>query len=326
MADSSLADYIKTNKIRPFQRGAGATNKGPKKPGTQKNKKQQGAVKKVQNKKQQGGVKKTQNKKQQGGVKKQQGGIKKAKNIQRGGFKAMRGQATRGRGQARGNWRPRAADNVARTFQTLKKPAPVQTGGPGKITISNLDFGVSEQDLKELFSEIGSLKKAAIHFNAQGKSMGVADLVYARRADALKAIKQYNDVALDGRQMKMRLEGQTPQAVSGMAQRLKLNPVKRLNRGAAPVRGGRGGQRGTFRGRGGQRGASRGRGAARGQKSQRGQGATRGRGTAGRGRGGNKGNKKVNNNTKKQKQQKPKPVTVEELDAQLDAYINSKDA
>jgi len=307
MADSSLAEYIKANKIKP-NRNPGAANKVPKKPGQQKKKAQQNGVKKVQKKKvqnkgQQNGVKKVQKKGQQNGVKKvKQGGIKKAKNAQKG------------------NWRPGAAATVARKFTPFNKPAQAQVQiktGPGKIQIKNLDFGVSDQDLKDLFSEFGSLKMAAIHYNAQGKSMGVAHLVYARQADAVKAMKQYNGVALDGREMKITLEGQ--QQVQN-----KPTMVKRLSRGAAPIRG-RGGMRGTFRGRGGfrgqgqkfarggakgGRGAFRGQGAKRGQKSNRGQGATRGRGGAKKGRGA----KKV----------AQKPPTKEELDAQLDAYINTK--
>jgi len=304
MADSSLAEYIKTNKIKP-NRNPGAANKVAKKPGQQKKKAQQNGVKKVQKKKvQQNGVKKVQKKGQQNGVKKQ-GGIKKAKNAQKG------------------NWRPGAAATVARKFTPFNKPAQAQIQlktGPAKIQIKNLDFGVSDQDLKDLFSEFGSLKMASIHYNAQGKSMGVAHLVYARQADAVKAMKQYNGVALDGREMKITLEGQ---------QQVQNKPtiVKRLSRGAAPIRG-RGGMRGTFGGRGGFRnfrgqgqkfakgGAKGGRGQAqgakRGQKANRGQGAKRGRGAAKKGRGG----KKV----------VQKSFTKEELDKQLDAYINTKTA
>lgn len=301
MADSSLAEYIKANKIKP-NRNPAAANKVAKKPGQQKKKAQQNGVKKVQKKKvQQNGVKKVQKKGQQNGVKKQ-GGIKKAKNAQKG------------------NWRPGAAATVARKFTPFNKPAQAQIQlktGPAKLQIKNLDFGVSDQDLKDLFSEFGSLKMASIHYNAQGKSMGVAHLVYARQADAVKAMKQYNGVALDGREMKITLEGQ--QQVQN-----KPTMVKRLSRGAAPIRG-RGGMRGTFGGRGGFRnfrgqgqkfargGAKGGRGqvAKRGQKSNRGQGAKRGRGAAAKkGRGG----KKV----------VQKSFTKEELDKQLDAYINTK--
>jgi len=149
---------------------------------------------------------------------------------------------------------------------------------------------------------------AAIHYNAQGKSMGTASLVYARRGDAIKAIKQYNGVALDGRTMNLKLEG----AQGGFQ---NTSPVKRLGRGAVGVRGnrgagrgGRGGARGKFVPRGGQKG----RGGARGRGGQKGRGGARGRG--GRGRGG-RGGKAA---------QKAKPKTAEELDAELDAYIQTK--
>lgn len=317
MADSSLAEYIKANKIKP-NRNPGAPNKGPKKPGQQKKNKNQNLQKTKQ-----GGVKKAKNQqnvkkgKNQQNVKKgkNQQNVKKAKN-QMNGF--VGGQATK-------KWRPKAANNIVKNFQSFNKPAAPQVQiktGPAKIQITNLDFNVTEDDVKELFGEFGGLKKAAIHFTAQGKSMGVADLVYARRADAIKAIKQYNGVQLDGRPMKIHLQDQQQQ----QQQPKKPNILKRLSRGAAPItkgmRGntkGRGnlrgtfkprGQRGTFKARGGQRGAFNNRGGQRGTFKQR--GGARGGAAA-------KGAKK-----QVKKKQVKKEVTVEDLDKQLDAYIQAK--
>ena len=72
-----------------------------------------------------------------------------------------------------------------------------------KLFISNLDWGVTNKDLKELFGEYGALKSFNVHFNAQGKSQGTADVVFRNRSEALKAMKMYNGRTLDGRVMQI---------------------------------------------------------------------------------------------------------------------------
>ncbi|XP_051571076.1 polymerase delta-interacting protein 3-like isoform X2 [Myxocyprinus asiaticus] len=68
-----------------------------------------------------------------------------------------------------------------------------------KITVNNLHPRVSEEDIMELFCVCGALKRARL------VKVGVAEVVFVRKEDAVSAYRKYNNRCLDGQPMKCNL-------------------------------------------------------------------------------------------------------------------------
>ncbi|XP_028550669.1 THO complex subunit 4C isoform X2 [Dendrobium catenatum] len=188
--------------------------------------------------------------------------------------------------------------------------------GGTKLYISNLDYGVSNEDIKELFSKVGDLKRSATHFDRNGRPSGSAEVVYARRSDAIAAVKRYNNVQLDGKPMKIEIIGNNlglpiaprVNVVGGANGRGKRTVVMtpEFGQGTGSFKQLLGWNRARGRGRGHSLGQTIDAGIARGRNLRgRGRGLGRG-GTRGRGRG--RGGKQLVRKT------------AEDLDKELETY------
>ncbi|MGH7138423.1 MAG: RNA recognition motif domain-containing protein [Pirellulales bacterium] len=91
---------------------------------------------------------------------------------------------------------------------SLFESFPTNTNGgqlmPSKLYVGNLAYAVSNDDLQQLFSQVGQVQSVAIitdKFSGQSKGFGFVEMASAD--DAAKAIQQFNETELKGRNIKV---------------------------------------------------------------------------------------------------------------------------
>lgn len=67
-----------------------------------------------------------------------------------------------------------------------------------RLIVTNLHKEVTDAELKELFEQMGKVKRCGIHYDDSGKSKGEADVEYEKSEDAYKAIEYLNYAEVEG--------------------------------------------------------------------------------------------------------------------------------
>ena len=75
---------------------------------------------------------------------------------------------------------------------------------PSKLYVGNLAYSVTNSDLEQLFAQAGPVQSVAVitdRVSGQSKGFGFVEMENA--ADAAKAIQQFNETELKGRNIKV---------------------------------------------------------------------------------------------------------------------------
>ena len=75
---------------------------------------------------------------------------------------------------------------------------------PSKLYVGNLAYTVSNDDLQDLFSQVGQVQSATVitdKFSGQSKGFGFVEM--SNSDEASKAISQFNETELKGRNIKV---------------------------------------------------------------------------------------------------------------------------
>lgn len=92
-------------------------------------------------------------------------------------------------------------DRIATNLKEGKSP---KYTGDSKLYVGNISFDSSEEDLIELFSEVGELGSIALVRDDQGRNRGFGFVTMRTEADGKAAMEKLNGIELNGRNLAVR--------------------------------------------------------------------------------------------------------------------------
>ncbi|GAC97280.1 hypothetical protein PHSY_004865 [Pseudozyma hubeiensis SY62] len=93
---------------------------------------------------------------------------------------------------------PRNGSSRAPMFFPQDKSEVNEVNPTGKLTIENLHYEVTERDLKDLFGSIGPVTKAYIRYDRSDRSTGKAVVIYENPNHALQAKNEFDGAKAKG--------------------------------------------------------------------------------------------------------------------------------
>jgi len=115
----------------------------------------------------------------------------------------------------------------ARLATTTKGTTNISPQPVEKIVVSNLPSDVNEAQVKELFqTTVGPLREVNLHYDSNGRSKGVATVIFQKKGDGNKAYQQYNNRLIDGKR---------PMKIEVVVDPSRLAPIPTLASRVAPA-------------------------------------------------------------------------------------------
>eukprot|EP00210_Caulerpa_lentillifera_P009265 g8830.t1 len=96
---------------------------------------------------------------------------------------------------------------VQQQQQSARYRAPLANPPIQKLFLSNLGYRVSQNDIVELFSQIGPLKSARVNYDRSGRSLGTGEVTYEVPAHAAVAERRFNGILIDSQPLVVEKSG-----------------------------------------------------------------------------------------------------------------------
>ncbi|KAL4991959.1 hypothetical protein BDW68DRAFT_173595 [Aspergillus falconensis] len=98
-----------------------------------------------------------------------------------------------------------------RTHVDRYSPSPDRSASAGtRLRIENLHYDITETDLEELFSRIGTISNVSLVYDRAGRSEGVAYVTYNRYSDAKTAIAEFDGANAKGQPIRISIASSGP--------------------------------------------------------------------------------------------------------------------